>query len=495
MKLSDRLHCPNCKGRLISASAALPTGVSADALRCADCERAVRVVDGIADFVGEPLETQGNPDRYRGDLRLNETRAVGLLTRLQATAGDRWPGFLGDTIEFGCGRGEMTHALAAGQGVRSLLILDTQIEMLQACRTRLAPPGSGPDWPIAYATLSGDRNAIRDAVADTVVGMGLLSGIGDVSAFLAMVHRVLKPGGRAAFVVPNRRYHEAMCLAMAEALVQRRAREGAWPEGKESALEILAATKRLLVHRDDPKFLSSLSEKHLFDSERLEDMCREAGFATAEMLPLEPDPAGADTIRRVCQEAGAPDSFFDTFGQLAASAGKSFFGLLGRQDASASMLLWLTKAPGPDVRIFTPYPAPPPTGFVGPEVALGGVPPRWSVELLARDTPEGILISVGGWCLCNADVRWIRLTLDGVAGQAPVWRPRPDVHDVLNRSGLYHPLNALCSGLAEEILFEGVHATDNACALRLEVILASGLVVTGPAPETLVMNEQMVIAY
>jgi hypothetical protein len=332
-------------------------------------------------------------------------------------------------------------------------------------------------------------------VADTVIGTALLSGIGDVRAFLAMVHRALKPNGRAAFVVPNRRYHEAMCRAIAEALVQRRAREGAWPDGQQVVLEILSHTKRLLVHRGDRHFLSGLGEKHLFDSEKLEDLCREVGFANAEMLPLDPDPAGAETIRRTCQEAGAPDSFLDGFGALAAAVGKPFFDLLGRQDSSASMLLWLTKAAGPDVRIFTPQPSPPPVGFIGPEAALGGAVPRWSVELLARETADGIVVSVGGWCLCNSDVRWIRLTLDGVTGQVPVWRPRPDVQDVLNRGGLYHPLNTLCSGLASEILFAGIHATANPCALRLEIVLASGLVVTGPAPETLVMNEQTVIAH
>ena len=341
----------------------------------------------------------------------------------------------------------------------------------------------------------GGQDIIRDAVADTVIGTALLSGIGDVRAFLAMVYRVLKPNGRAAFVVPNRRYHEAMGLAMAEALVQRRAREAAWPEGHHAALEILAHTRRRLVHRGDRDFLSGLVEKHLFDSEKLEDTAREVGFAKAEMLPLDPDPIGAETIRRTSQQAGAPDSFVETFGVLAAAVGKPFFDLLGRQDLSASMLLWLTKAPGPDVRIFTPQPSPPPANFAGPEAALGGAAPRWSVELLARDTPGGILVSVGGWCLCNTDVRWISLTLDGVTGQVPVWRPRPDVHDVLNRGGLYHPLNTLCSGLADEILFEGAHAADNACALRLEIVLANGFVVTGPAPETLVMNEQMVIAH
>jgi hypothetical protein len=192
---------------------------------------------------------------------------------------------------------------------------------------------------------------------------------------------------------------------------------------------------------------------------------------------------------------GAPDTFTDTFGALFAAVGKPFFDLLGRQDASASMLLWLTKASGPKVRVFTPHLPPAPVGFVGPDAALGGAPPRWSVELLARETADGILVSMGGWCLCNTDIRWVRLIVDEVIGDAPVWRPRPDVHDVLNRGGFYHPLHALCSGLASEILFKGARATNGVCSLRLEVILASGMVVTGPAPDTLTMNEQMVIAH
>lgn len=450
-------------------------------------------MDGIADFVGESRPLGAGTDRYHGHPGRNHANAVDLLTRMLNAAGGRWPASLGDTMEFGCGQGETTHAIVAGQTFRSLLVLDTEMEPLLACRGHVAPLEN--NRPVGYVALSGAQDAIRDAVADTVVGSELLSGVGDVRAFLTMVHRALRPGGRAAFVVPNRRYHEAMCLAMAEALVQRRARDGVWPEGQEFVLEILAHTRRLLVHRGNLGFLSSLTEKHLFDNEALEDMGREVGFSTAEMVPLDPDPAGAETMQRLCQGAGAPDGFTETFGALAAAVGHPFFSLLGRQDSSASMLFWLVKDPGPRVRIFTHCPAPPAIRFAGPDIALGGVAPRWSVELSARDTPDGIVATVNGWCLCNIDVLWVRLTVDGVIGYAPVWRPRPDVHDVLNRGGLYHPLNTLCSGLASEMLFEGAHATDNACTFRLDVMLGGGLVMTGAAPAMLVMDEQVVIAH
>jgi SAM-dependent methyltransferase len=484
MKLPDQLHCPHCKGRLAA--------IATDLLRCTGCERNVPIIDGIADFVGS-IPPEGT-DRYRGDPRRHDAGAADLFARIQQSAGPRWPVALGDTIEFGCGRGETTHSIIAAQRFRSLLLIDTEIAMLQACQARIAAPGPGSDRPIACATLSLSHDAIRDAVADTVLGTGLLSGIGDVRAFLAMVHRVLRPNGRAAFVVPNRRYYEAMCLAMAEALVQRRARDGAWPEGQHVALELLAHTRRLLVHRGDRAFLADLDVKHLFDREDLEELAAEAGFTTAEMIPLDPDPVGAETTRGICQGAGAPESFTETFGGLAAAVGQRFFNLLARQDQSASMLLWLTKGPGPGVRIFNHRPPPAPNPVVA-DAAVGGAAPRWSVELLASDRPDGIVVSLGGWCLCNTDVRWVRLTMGDVVRTAPVWRPRPDVHDVLNRSGVYHPLNTLCSGMASELVFEGVHAMGNMRPFRLDFVLTNGLIVSGPAPEALVMEEPTVIAH
>jgi SAM-dependent methyltransferase len=484
MKLPDQLHCPNCKGRLAA--------IAMDALRCSSCERSISIIDGVADFVGGA--PQAGTDRYHGDPRRHDAGAADLFARIQEAAWDRWPIALGDTIELGCGRGETTHSIVAAQRFRSLLLVDTEMAMLQASRARIAAMDPALERPIAYATLTGAQDAIRDAVADTVIGTFLLAEVNDVRAFLAMVHRALRPNGRAMFVVPNRRYYEAMCLAMAEALVQRHARDGVWPEGQDVALELLAHTRRLLVHRGDQGFLAGLEVKHLFDSETLEAFGAEAGFTTAEMIPLDPDPAGAETTQTICRGAGAPDSFTETFGGLAAAVGRRFFNLLGRQDQSASMLLWLTKGPGPRVRVFNHRKPPPPSQVVA-DAALGGVVPRWSVELLAHDRPHGIVVSLGGWCLCNTDVRWVRLTMDDVVRTAPVWRPRPDVHEVLNRSGVYHPLNTLCSGMADELVFEGVHAVGNRRPFRLDIVLTNGLIVSGPAPEALVMDEPTVIAH
>jgi SAM-dependent methyltransferase len=485
MTLTDRLHCPDCQGRL-SAN-------TVNTLRCTGCERIIPIIDGIADFIGDRAVPSADPHCYRGDPHPDDAQSDALLIRIRAAAADRWPTALGDVLEFGCGSGQMTRAIAVGHSFRSMMVLDSAIGMVRIARERVLAQGTHPEQPIFFATLSMERDAIRDMVADTVIGTALLPGIGDIHAFLSLVHRVLKPNGRALFVVSNRRYRQAMCQAMAEALVQRFARDGAWPDGTMAATTILAHGRLSLVHRGDLGLLSGLEEKHLFDSEALEEFGRETGFATAETIPLDPDPNGGEAARRMCAGAGASEDAAQALAPLAASAGQPFFSLLNRQDSSPSMLLWLTKSSGPNVSIFHAHPPSPPIGYLGPDTALGGPPPRWSIEVLPRETPDGIAVTLGGWCLLNTDILWVRLILDGVARTAPVWRPRRDVHEVLNRSHHYHPLNALCSGMDSELVFAGVHATDNQCRFGFEIVLANGITVSGPSPERVVMDEQVVI--
>jgi 2-polyprenyl-3-methyl-5-hydroxy-6-metoxy-1,4-benzoquinol methylase len=485
MNLQDRLHCPACKARLESAAP--------DGLRCTACGRTVAISGGIADFVGDMAPPASDPHRYGVHPSTGETPIGDLLARIRSAADMRWPEYHGDVLELGCGIGQMTEALISAEPMRGLLAVDTAIQNVHSCRDRLLDRDFPMETPLAFATLSGSHDAIRDCVADTVLGVDVMVRTGNLREFLAVVHRVLKPGGRAWFVVPNRRYRQALCQAMAEALVQSFARDRIWPAETHAAAGILARSRLLLVHQGSPAFLQTLEQKHLFDSEMLEDLAKEVGFATAEMLPLAPDSPGGETARHFYDAAGLPDTFARGMAQLVASAGRPFFSLLSRQDSSASMLLWLTKGAGPAVHVFSARPKSPPIGFTSAHTAVGGPGPRWSVELLARDTPAGIMVRVGGWCLANTDVQWVRLILDGVAAQAPVWRPRPDVHEILNVTGLYQPLNALCSGLEVDLVYDGVHAVDGWCPFRLEVVLANGLVLIGPAPEALAMDDPIVI--
>jgi len=491
MNPGDYLHCPRCKGRIAPV---LSASVAAT-LCCAECGWVIPIVDGIADFVGDPALPPTDPHRYDGDPRCDDTASADLLGRICAAAGDRWPVGLGDVLEFGCGSGQMTRilALALNGAVRRMVVTDTAMDRVQACRERLVTTVPSVDEAAVFATLSFHQDTVRDAVADTVVGATVLPRIGNVRAFLAMVHRVLKPGGRAMFVVPNRRYHQALSQVLAAALVRQFARHGVWPEQHHALLQVLAHTRQRLIHRDDAPFLSNLQDKHFFDSEALEDVALELGFATADTFPLDPDALGIGAVRRLCEEVGLPDALTAEMVPLAVSLGAPYFQLLAPRDQSASMLVWLTKGIGPSLRTFSPRPKPPAVEFARPDLALGGAPPRWSLELVAHDTQDGITVALGGWCLVNTDVSWVRLRLDGITRLAPVWRPRPDVYEALNSHGLYQPLNALCCGLQADLLFDGLHPVDNHCHLHLAIVLANGLIMEGPAPERLVMDKAFTI--
>ncbi len=489
MILPDSLQCPDCSGRL--------TADFDQELRCSRCERTIRLVDGVIDFAGDRHKPPAGSDRYHGVTEENGLLGSRLPSRIKHAAGGRWPATLGDVIELGCGLGAMTETVVMDENVRHVLAVDSDLAVAGACRARIAglDPAADRSGKLTFAAFDGGLSAIRDAVADTVIATAALSSIGDTRGFLTSVHRTLRIGGRAVFVVPNRRYQQVVCLAIAEALTQRFARDGVWPADCWPAMARVAELRKLLVHRDDAGFLGTLEEKHLFDSDALENLAKEIGFATAELIPLDPDPAGGETITQLCRDAGATDDFALAFGPLAATVGRAFLDLLRPQDLSAFGLLWLTKAPGPAVHIYAGRAAGPPIAHAGPESVVGGMVPRWSVELLARDTPDGVAVTVGGWCLSNVDILWLRLSLDDVGRNTPVWRHRPDVHEVLNRARGWSSLNALCSGLGEDLLFEGVHPEDGSCPLKLEILLAGGLVVTGQAPERLLMDQPTVIAH
>ena len=487
MSLAELLHCPDCQGCL--------TTTSAQILRCLDCSRTIPVIDGIADFAGERPALPAATDRYSGVTHAHASLADGLPNRIKTASGAHWPHSFGDTIELGCGVGLLTEAILGHETVRSLLVLDTDMDMLRMCRQRIADAALGRETPMMLAALTGEQNVIRDAVADTIMGAHFLAGLNDVPGSLSMVYRILKPGGRAMFVVPNWRYRQAICLTLADVLTQHFGQHGVWPADCGAVMELLAASRRLLVRRDGHGHSNAFGERNLFDSDALEELCERAGFATARMIPLDPDPAGAETIGRLCRDEGAADAFAGAFAALAAAIGRPYLSLLSDRDSSRFTLLWLTKSAVPAVRIYTNRPPAPTVVYPGPDAVLGGAPPRWSVELLGWETPDGVVVKVGGWCLSNIDAVDVRITLGGNGQSTPVWRPRPDVHEVLNRGGIYHPLHAICSGLDDELRFPGVHPTEGSVPLRVEIVLAGGLTVTGPAPEALVMNEPAVIAH
>jgi hypothetical protein len=163
MNPSDRLHCPECRGRL--------SAIFAHEMRCSDCARTIALVDGIIDFVGEQPPLDAEDDRR---IRQEGISGSDLLTRIKSAAGSRWGPGLGDAIELGCGVGSLAEAIVSGEGVRSLMIVDTDLTELQACRGRIGDLEMA--CPVLFAALDGSLAPIRDATVDSVAGTSSCAG-------------------------------------------------------------------------------------------------------------------------------------------------------------------------------------------------------------------------------------------------------------------------------------------------------------------------------
>ncbi len=481
--LLDKFHCPRCRGSL--------RPFNADYLACQTCNEPVSVQNGVVDFVRGRFDTMLDAGEYDETHGVDDDRAAQRYQAIQRFAGDRWPLSFGSVLEVGCGTGLFSRALLASGGARDAVLTDVSVAMLSACREQLAPRGLLGRIPVAFATYSGEENAFRDAVFDTVAGTSVLHHILDVRVFLGEVLRSLKPGGRAFFLEPNLRFHRALMHTLADVVAQLQSRSEGFSQDRQKLHNVLSEGRRAMLHQGDLAFLASLEDKHMFEAEPFELMGRELGFASTEALGCGVHSTGAAVISTLCSQLGVGDVVRREVMQLLPAYASRYIGLLSPRDQSSMFLLWLEKGVGPQQRSFRGPEPDEEADFLAevPPQPAGGLPRLWSLGLEARPIEDGIGLHLSGWCLVNADIRWLRVTLEGVACETPVWRPRPDVQNLVNRSGLYSAWNALCSGVDTELVFENVAPSTEGLALTIEIELMSGHVIPVNAPERLAIGE------
>jgi ubiquinone/menaquinone biosynthesis C-methylase UbiE len=435
--LLSKFQCPVCKGALAAHSSA-----------CTVCGRTYATADGILDFVGGRFATQLDAETYDATNTLEDASSEHGYQQIKRLAGHRWPASLGSVVEIGCGTGTFSRSMIRNRDAVDAVLTDVSPGMLRRCRSNLSRLDNAATVPVCFATYSANEACFRDAVFDACVGASVVHHITDVRAFLGDVWRILKPGGRACFIEPSYRCGRVMAMTFADILAFLLAHDPTLTDGRQALHNLIAEARKGAVLRGDLALLAAIEDKHMFDGEAFEAMALEAGFAGAEALPSSPDPEGRESCNLLLARLGIGEPFAGRVIRLWPSYANRYLPLLNARDASPGYLFWLTKPAWPHTgaAVLRTEPSDPQRSSEA-EITGGGMPFRWVLSLLAEATPPGMRVKLHGWCLANSDIKSVRVTIDGIARETPVWLPRADVHLALNRDGGYAVWNSLCCGV------------------------------------------------
>ncbi|NOX93555.1 MAG: methyltransferase domain-containing protein [Alphaproteobacteria bacterium] len=219
--MSMEWACPSCHGTLEKET---------DNLRCISCNREYGVVAGIPDLrMAAPTWIDFDADRERALLIDELVKSDGLASAIvdvfvtsrgktveqakyrcqQIFQGieknvseiHNWlaPAFVSkDTIEIGCGGGQLLAAAASGGKV--IAGLDASLEWLVIAKHLVRRSGGNP---VLAAGLA-EHLPIADGAMGGVISLDVLEHVVDQGAFVSEITRVMRTGGSFALATPNR---------------------------------------------------------------------------------------------------------------------------------------------------------------------------------------------------------------------------------------------------------------------------------------------------
>jgi hypothetical protein len=275
---------------------------------------------------------------------------------------------------------------------------------------------------------------------------------------------------------PNGHFHHALTATLAEIIADWMRHGSIGHPDLSLMLNWMAEVHCNVANSGDLQVLAEREDKHQFTSAGFEAMAAAAGFTAARALACGSDRTGAETILIYLRQVGVSAETLQRVRVAWGSGRNPRFAALAPHDSTPSYLFWLEK--GAPARRVVPAPA------QIPSARAAEAPPRlWLMLTLhpGRKDPE---LAVDGWCVAEAPIRAVELTLLGRHIRLPVWRPRPDVQAAVNANGAYPPLHALCSGIDGRIVLEGVPAQPVQVAIHLvaegEMRLPRGTVTLHP---------------
>ncbi len=436
-----------------------------------DCDRSFATADGILDFVGGRFATQLDADTYDVINTVQDASSEAAYQSYKQVAAHRWPASLGSVVEIGCGTGALSRSILRHRDAVDAVLTDVSTDMLRLCRANFDRLRDAAAPPVCFATYSANEPCFRDAVFDSCVGGSVVHHITDVGAFLADVWRILRPGGLAWFIEPSYRFGRVLAMAFADILAFLLARDPTFSDDRQVLHNWVAEARKRTVLQDDVAALAECEDKHMFNGEVFEAMALQAGFTTAEALPSSPDPDGLFSSGALLARLRVGEPLAGQIMRLWPIYANRYLPLLNARDMSPGYLFWLTKPAWPHSVAPVPRIEPPtPRRCSEADVTGGGMPLRWVLSLLAEATPAGLRVKLDGWCLANADIKSVRVTIDGVARETPVWLPRADVQLALNREGCYAAWNCLCCGVDCELLYDAARPAGRELALGIDLV-------------------------
>jgi ubiquinone/menaquinone biosynthesis C-methylase UbiE len=197
--LLDLMRCPNCFGTL--------SGNDDEELACDRCEEAYPIVNGIPQLVGtkshinkSEVATQDYVTDFYENVRykLPWARAYHEHTLQQMLALTQ---VAGTVLDNGCGNGVFLQRLTRHSQSRTRLVgSDISMGMLKHAQRRLADC----DSDVHLVQADACRLPFADHSFDVVFARGLLHHLPDPRAGAREMARVLRPGGVALVLDPNR---------------------------------------------------------------------------------------------------------------------------------------------------------------------------------------------------------------------------------------------------------------------------------------------------
>ena len=155
-------------------------------------------------------------------------------------------------------------------------------------------------------------------------------------------------------------------------------------------------------------------------------MARAAGFTRVEVVPFGLDRTGEQTLRTYLRQVEVDEKLLDEICLALPRHGERYLSKLKPDDLSPSYLFYFANDGSTEDRDWVP---------------------RFHFDF--ERSSKGVRVQ--GWCMASVPLKWVIVDVAGQAHRLPIWRPRPDVQSIANENAHYPAINALCSGVSEEI--------------------------------------------